>query len=74
LVWFSAFAILFDKPRGYFWLIIATVLCMVMSITYVCPLDHDPEFWEHCNFPEDQGNRGFLGLLFSAFVPCQGAT
>jgi len=30
--WFSAFAILFDKPRGYFWMIVAAVLCVAMSI------------------------------------------
>jgi len=30
--WFSAFAILFDRPRIYFWLIIAAVLCVACSI------------------------------------------
>jgi len=30
--WFSAFAILFDKPRVYFWLIILAVLCVATSI------------------------------------------
>jgi len=30
--WFSAFAILFDRPRIYFWLIVAAVLCVGASI------------------------------------------
>jgi len=31
--WLSAFAILFDRPRLYFWLIVAAVLCVSGSIT-----------------------------------------
>lgn len=30
--WFSAFAVLFDKPRGYFWMIVVAVLCVALSI------------------------------------------
>jgi len=30
--WLSAFAILFDRPRIYFWLIVAAVLCVACSI------------------------------------------
>jgi len=30
--WVSAFAILLDRPRVYFWLIIAAVLCVAISI------------------------------------------
>jgi len=30
--WFSAFAILLDRPRIYFWLIVAAILCVVGSI------------------------------------------
>ncbi|AQS41339.1 MAG: Hypothetical protein BHV28_06360 [Candidatus Tokpelaia hoelldobleri] len=30
--WFSAFAVLFDKPRVYFWLIVVAVLCVGASI------------------------------------------
>jgi len=32
LGWFSAFAVLFDKPRIYFWLIVAAILCIAASI------------------------------------------
>lgn len=30
--WFSAFIVLFDKPRVYFWLIILAILCVAASI------------------------------------------
>lgn len=30
--WFSAFAVLFDKPRIYFWLIVSAILCVAASI------------------------------------------
>jgi len=30
--WFSAFAILLDRPRIYFWLIVAAILCVGSSI------------------------------------------
>lgn len=30
--WFSSFAVLFDKPRVYFWLIILAILCVSASI------------------------------------------
>jgi len=32
--WFSAFAILFDRPRIYFWLIVVAVLCVAASIGF----------------------------------------
>lgn len=32
--WFSAFAILFDKPRVYFWMIILAVICVAVSIGF----------------------------------------
>jgi len=32
VAWLSAFAILFDRPRVYFWLIVVAVLCVATSI------------------------------------------
>jgi len=32
LGWFSSFAVLFDKPRVYFWLIVAAIICIAVSI------------------------------------------
>lgn len=31
--WFSAFAMIFDKPRIYFWLIILAIIAVACSIT-----------------------------------------
>lgn len=32
LGWFSSFAIIFDKPRIYLWLIILAIVCVAVSI------------------------------------------